>query len=283
LTTIEDGLVDLWGDRDLASIRKRDVIAFLGTFVDRDKGYMANRVLAALRKMFNWAVGQDIITASPCTGIERPTAEVSRERVLTKGELRLIWNAAGADGIGWPFGPIIRLLILTGQRRTEVGEMRWSEIDLENKTWKLPRGRVKNNSGHEVPLSAAAVDILKSLPHVDGGDFVFTTTGTTAVSGFSRAKDILDRKTGIAEWRLHDLRRTAATFMAEELHVAPHVIEAVLNHMSGSKKGVAGIYNRATYATEKRTALDAWSRYVLELVATNVIKITKARAVSNAI
>ncbi|MEP0324578.1 tyrosine-type recombinase/integrase [Bauldia litoralis] len=273
LTIIPGGLVEKWAGRKISDIRKSEVIAVLDGIVDRGKPIMANRVLAVLRKMFNWAVSRSVIDTSPCTGIQAPAAEVSRDRVLTDDELKAVWCAA--DDLGYPFGPLVQLLILTGQRRDEVAGMTWDELDIENRTWKLPRGRVKNDNGHEVPLSEEAIAVLEEVPRVKGSSFVFSTTGRTAVSGFTRAKDRLDIASGVPEWRLHDLRRTATTGMAR-LGIAVHVAEAVLNHKSGTIRGVAAVYNRHTYAEEKRNALDVWGRFVSTLVngaPTNVIPI----------
>jgi integrase len=222
--------------------------------------------------MFAWAVSRDIIAASPCAGVKPPAAETSRDRVLSDDELKTVWRAC--DKVGWPFGPMVKLLALTAQRRDEVAEMRWSEIDFKARTWTLARERVKNDQTHVVPLSDAAIEILQALPEIKGKgehDFVFTTTGATPVAGFSRAKNRLDG--AILEsvdrapdhWTFHDLRRTAASGMAR-LGVNLPVIEKVLNHTSGSFAGVVGIYQRHSFAEEKMTALQTWGRYLNQLV-----------------
>jgi integrase len=203
--------------------------------------------------------------ANPVAGALRVAAETSRERVLTPDELASIWSACREDD----FGRIVRLLVLTAQRREEVGSMTWSELDLEQGLWTIPRERTKNGRSHEVPLSAAAVDILRKLPHRQGREYVFGE-GAGGFSGWSKCKARLDARiaaTGesLHPWRLHDLRRTAATRMAE-MGTLPHVVEALLNHVSGHKAGVAGVYNRATYREEKRQALAAWSNHLHELL-----------------
>jgi integrase len=201
-------------------------------------------------------------------------------------------------------------LLLTAQRRDEVARMEWPEIDLAKRTWNIPRHKVKNDRAHEVHLSAAAIEILESLPRLGDG-LVFTVTGTTAVSGFSRAKRRLDaamvkarrraldlpendaelrKRLGmpagkplpveIPDWILHDLRRTAATGMAR-LNIPPHVVDKILNHVSGTIRGVAAVYNRFEYLDERRRALDAWGGYVEQstmLVATNVVPLVSTRA-----
>jgi integrase len=183
---------------------------------------------------------------------------------LSDDELRSVWNAAGA--MGSPFGPFVQLLILTGQRLNEVAGMAWSEIDLTSGAWTLPRGRVKNDKGHEVPLSAPATDIIRKIPKVNGCDLLFTTNGKRPVSGFSKAKIALDEKSGVEGWTFHDLRRTMASGMAR-LGVGLPVIEKILNHSSGSFRGVVGVYQRHSFADEKRAALDLWGAHVARLVA----------------
>jgi len=185
----------------------------------------------------------------------------------------LVWRAL--EKVGWPFGPIGNLLLLTGARRDEVASMRWGELDLTSGTWRLPKERTKNKRPHEVPLSDAAIEVIESLPRIEGKDgLVSTTTGATAVSGFSRAKRAIDAamlKTlpeGVASpphWTLHDLRRTVATNL-QRLGVRLEVTEAVLNHTSGSRAGIVGVYQRHEYAAEKRAALDAWAKRIEAIV-----------------
>jgi integrase len=172
--------------------------------------------------------------------------------------------------------------MLTGQRRTEVAGMRWREIDMDARIWTLPADRTKNHHEHLVPLSDPVVDILcerQSEQAQIGMDtpLVFTSTGTSPFSGWSRSKARLDGRANVVSWTLHDLRRTLVTRMAEDLRIAPHVVEAVVNHVSGTRAGVAGVYNRALYLDERRAALDAWAGYVLRLVgefeADNVVEL----------
>jgi integrase len=252
-----------WRSRSIDSITRRDVLDVLDRVVDSGAPVMANRVLSAVRKLFNWALSRDIIAISPVAGVKPPSIEKSRDRILNDDELRLVWLAA--DKIGFPFGPLVQLLALSGQRRDEVGQMRWSELDLEERLWTLPRERVKTNQPHEVPLSAAAINVLKSVPHI--GDFVLSTNGTTAASGFSKAKRRIDSllPADVPAWRLHDLRRTVASGMAQ-LGINLPVIEKVLNHASGSFAGIVGVYQRHSFADEKRAALEAWGNFVATLV-----------------
>ena len=193
-------IVVRWGGRRLSDISRRDVNMLLDDIVDRGAPIAANRVLAILRKFCRWAVSREIISQSPCDGVMARSAETPRDRVLDDHELRLIWKAA--DTLGWPFGPIVRLLLLTGARRGEVVGMRWEEVDLEKKLWSLPAARVKNKRAHALPLSSAAIDILKGLPRIENdAGLVFparidrrTNRGKSVVpvSGFSRAKLRLD-------------------------------------------------------------------------------------------
>lgn len=252
--------------RQIDSVKRADVVRVLDTIVANGTPSRANRALAAIKKLMNWCVDRGVIEHSPVAQLRMPAKEQARERVLTDDELRLCWQMAAAEG--YPFAPCVWLLILTGQRRGEVSGMRWSELDLVNATWTLPSRRVKNKSSHIVPLSPLAMDIIRSLPRFLGSDYVFTTTGTTPISGFGRLKERLDTAFGpVAEgWRFHDLRRTAASNLAM-LRTPPHVIEAVLNHKSGIVSGVAAVYNRHTYLDEKREALEAWANRVREIVA----------------
>lgn len=272
--TVPGGIVARWAERPVDAIRRRDVIAVIDECRLRGTGIVANRVLSALGRFFAWCCARDILAASPTNGLRKPVAEAARERVLTDAELVAIWLATANRS---PFGDLVRLLILTGQRRAEVAGMSWPEIDLVACTWTLPGPRTKNGRPHVVPLSAPAVDLLEDAPRYEGGDFLFGLGGETGYSGFSRSKARLDAKikksTGgeLAKWTLHDLRRTVATRMAD-LGVMPHVIEAVLNHVSGSKAGVAGTYNRSLYEPEKRKALEIWAKHVEGCVATALVR-----------
>jgi integrase len=221
------------------------------------------------------------VAANPCTGVWRPGPPPARERVLTPAELRAFW--AATDRVGEPFGAALKLLLLTGARRDEVAGMRKQELSEDGATWTLPGERTKNHRAHVVPLPPLAQRILADVPHIEG-PFVFTTTGKKPISGFSRMKARLDGlmlaaaqeqakaagrvpdAVSIPPWRVHDLRRSAATGMAE-LGIAPHIVEACLNHVSGARAGVAGVYNRATYAAEKETALMRWAAHVEALVS----------------
>jgi integrase len=239
------------GGKRVGDVTRADIHNLLDEMVDRGSPINANRLLAVLRRMFNWCIERGLVERSPCNKLKAPSPEQARDRVLSDSELRVAWQAF--ERIGWPFGRIAQLLLLTGARRDEIAGARWNEIDLEGKTWTIAKERSKNGVAHEIPLSDAAIQIIKSLPRIGGkGDgFVFTTTTRAPVSGWSRAKAHVDKAilavtqddAAPAHWTFHDLRRSAASGMAE-IGIAPHVVEAVLNHKSGTIKGVAAVYNR---------------------------------------
>jgi len=257
------GAIAKWGGRKISTIQRPDVIRLLDGLVDQGNPISANRTLALLRKLFNWAEGRYGLSSNPCDKVEMPGSETARDRVLTDEELAAVWQAASEQG-GY-FASVVKLLILTAQRRNEVAGMEWRELDLPGKLWKLPRGRVKNDSGHEVPLSTQALAVIEAVPRIAGRALVFTTTGTTPVSGFSKVKAEIDEASDVEDWTLHDLRRTAASGMAR-LGVSLPVIEKILNHSSGTFRGVVGVYQRHSFADEKRAALDLWGAHVARLV-----------------
>ncbi len=287
----EREILPAWGQKLIQDVTRRDVIDLLDKIADRGSPIMANRVLATVRKLGNWAVSRDIIQASFAAGVKPVEAERSRERILSDNELRWFWKAT--EKLGQPFGPLFRLLLLTAQRRDEVGDMRAREID--GQKWVIPAERAKNGRAHVVHLSEAAIATLYSVKRIAGrAGYIFTTTGERPASGYSKAKERLDRlmlaiareevaaaggdpeRVAIAHWTLHDLRRSAASGMAR-IGVNLPVIEKVLNHVSGSFGGVAGVYNRHSFSEEMERALDAWARFVLDLVsdkpAANVVSI----------
>ncbi len=261
----------LWGTRPIDTITRRDVLDVLDRIADRTSPLRASRHLALIRKLFNWCLERDILQTSPAANIKPPGREVSRDRVLSDDEIRLMWDCAGA--VGHPFGAIFKLLLVTAQRRDEVGQMRWRDLDLGQGIWTIPRERSKNNVANEVPLSSLALALINGLPRFAGEDFVFSASNGSGrpASGYSKAKLRLDRlmdakraaegSPSALEWWVHDLRRTAASGMAR-LGTPPHVIERVLNHISGSQAGVAGIYNRYGYLPEKRKALEVWAAHL---------------------
>jgi integrase len=252
----------------LASINRATVAVRLGKIANEHGAVSADRARGVLSSFFAWAIGEGLCDTNPVIGTNKHfDGAKSRDRVLTDRELAVIWKTLPNSD----YGAIVRLLILTGQRREEIGAMRWSEIDFKERLIALPPARTKNNRRHDVPLSQAAVAILKSHHARVDRDFVFGDEPRKAeprgFQGWSHCKAVLDKQTSsIGPWRLHDVRRTVATRMAE-LGVQPHIIEAVLNHVSGHKAGVAGVYNRSSYAVEKRAALDLWEKHIEAVTA----------------
>lgn len=253
----------------LGEIDRRVIAQRLGEIETASGPVARNRVRSSLSAFFSWAVTEGLLDANPVQGTAKLDEGGSRERTLTPEELRELWAVLDAEPNA-QYADITRLLILTGQRREEIGGLRWSEI--ERGLIVLPPERTKNSRQHEVPLSRQAKAILERQSKRKGRDFVFGI-GELGFSGWSDCKARLDqallalrRKTNrkakaMPDWRLHDLRRTCATGMAE-FGVQPHIIEAVLNHVSGHKAGVAGIYNRARYAGEMRDALQRWADHL---------------------
>ena len=259
----------------LASIDRATVAARLRVIAKENGLVAADRARGALSAFFAWAIGEGLCELNPVVGTNKAAdEETTRDRVMTDAELAAIWKAAPDSN----YGRIVRLLMLTGCRRIEIGGLRWSEVDLDARKITLPGERTKNARPHEVPLSSDALAILQATPRHAGRDTVFSD-GNGGFSGWSRAKASLDNAATVAPWTLHDLRRTAATRMADS-GVQPHIIEAVLNHVSGHKGGVAGIYNRATYEPEKRAALDTLAIYIMTAVAkskgANVTRLKRA-------
>jgi integrase len=265
--------------RRLSEIKRPDVIEWLDGIVDRPAPIAANRALGWFKGLCNFAVERGVIEVSPIAGIKPPAAETARDRVLSDDELRAVWEAA--DVLEPVYAGLIKLLILTGQRLREVSDMDWKEIDLDAKLWTLPGKRAKNSIEHSIPLSDQTVEILKALPRITGSDFVFTINGRNPIRGAHQAKRRLDALVpDIPPWVLHDIRRTVASGMAR-LGINLPVIEKLLNHVSGSFAGIVGVYQRHSFADEKRAAMTAWARHVQAIVsgaaAGNVVELAKAR------
>lgn len=282
LAMLRKDAAPILGSKPLPEIRRSDVVRVLDAMTDRPA--MAKLMHSTLRKLFRWAVSRGEIERSPMDGAATVRAVPARDRVLSDPELLLAWDAACA--LGGSFGAFFHLLILTGQRRQEVAGMDWCELAHNEQCWKIPANRSKNGVPHEVPLSPASVLVINSLA---GGDawprngLLFTTTGKTPISGFAKLKIRLDEEMNrrlanpsvaphansnvdtISSWRVHDLRRTVATGL-QRLGVRFEVTEAILNHVSGARSGIAGVYQRHDWKDEKREALGAWARHVENVV-----------------
>ena len=266
---IAGNIIKTWGKRPITSIDQADVIALLDAVTDRGSPVAANRVLAAGRKMFNWAIERGTLKVSPFDRVNAPTKEVSRDRVLADSELALILQAA--DRLGPMFGAFVKILTLTGQRREEVAGLKWSELDADFTMWTIPRERTKNGIVHPVPIVPWVKSILAGVPRIEGSPFVLTTNGRSSISGYSKCKAALDA--GITElnggeplapWRMHDLRRSMASHMAR-LGVRLEVVEKLLNHTGGSFAGIVAVYQRHDFLDEKRQALEIWAQHLLAL------------------
>ena len=277
-------------DKPIDKITRKDLVAVIEG-IPAEQPAVRRQVYLILSKLFKWAAGRDDIAASPMIGMNAPPAAKSRKRVLTDDELYFVLDAAKT--LSTPFGAFFELLAITGQRRSEVAGMDWSELSRAERLWTLPEERCKNGVPHLVPLSTTALAILDRLsgtgeqanPTWPSRGLVFTTTGTTPISGFSRAKKLLDAAVlkiakeqalqagedpetiEIPDWRIHDLRRTLATGL-QTLDVRFEVIEAALNHISGmSRAGVAGVYQQHDWKEEKREALEKWAQHCEKLLA----------------
>lgn len=250
--------------KQIDQIKRADVVNACDT-IHKTAPVSANRALAHLKHLMGWCVERGMIGANPIAGMKPLSKEKPRERVLSDEELSALWAACEVEG--YPFGDCMKLLMLSGQRRAEVAEMRWSELDLDKRLWTLPSQRAKNGRQHTVPITDAMMYALRRVPKFIRSDYVFTTTGKSPVSGFGRLKDRLDKALpeGTEPWIIHDLRRTMSTNMAM-LRVPQPVTEALLNHKTGVVSGVAAIYNVYSYADEKREALAEWSQHLVKVV-----------------
>jgi integrase len=258
----DDIVLPTWQGRIVHDIKRRDIIDLVEG-VAEDRPIMANRTLAALSKFFAWLCERDIITASPCTGVKRPSDEHARERILSDDEIRALWLAC--DAIGAPAGACVKALLLTGQRRSEVAGMRRSEITGD--VWTLAPERTKNKQRHDVPLSTQVLAIIEAMPQIAGADYIFTSVGRAPLGHFDRTKRLINaHMEPETPWVPHDLRRTAASGMAK-LGIRLPVIEKVLNHSSGTFRGIVGTYQRHDFAGEKRHALQAWADRVDVIVS----------------
>lgn len=254
---VDHDILPVWRDRYITDITRKDVAALLDGIIERGAPAKARQVHAYLHRMFKWLAGRGTIPANPMQDMERPAKQSSRERVLSDDELAKVWIAA--EGVS---GVVVKMLILTGARREEIAQLKWSEI--QGDEIHLSNGRTKNGEAHIIPLSKSAQQLLASLPRISG-EYVFSLNGQKPVAGWSGIKSKLDAACGVTDWVIHDLRRTCATGL-QALGVTLQVTEAVLGHTSGSRAGIVGVYQRHNYAKEKRDALEMWGEHVTRLV-----------------
>jgi len=263
---IRGEFVRRWGPRPVVEITAEDVAAAIRAIVNRGAIYQAHNAFGWLRGLYNWAIGTGEygVEASPVERLQ-PAKLIgkreARERTLTDAELRAVW--AAAEVVGYPYGPLFRLLILTGQREREVADMTSGELDLVARLWTIPAGRMKGGRAHQVPLAPATAALIEALPRWNAGGHLFgTTAGVTAVNGFSKAKARLDKLSGVTGWKLHDLRRTMRTHLSA-LPVQDMVRELVIAH---AKPGLHRVYDLHAYLEEKRECLDLWEKRLLAIV-----------------
>lgn len=265
-------VVELWGDRKAAQIKRRDVLALLDSVVDRGSPIMANRTLACVRRMFNWAIERDILETSPCLRVKAPAKESSRQRVLSAGEIKTLWEVLESGKskddepltMTQPIRLALQLVLVTAQRVGEVAGASWEEFDLKRNWWTIPGERTKNGLVHRVPLSDMAVDLLTSIQKVTKGPYLFPSPRGTKSNEFrpilasavSHAAGKDRDKFGLAHWTPHDLRRSAASHMTS-VGVSRLVVSKLLNHV---ESGITAVYDRHSYDTEKKKALDQWAR-----------------------
>jgi integrase len=273
---IRKEVLSVWKDKLITEVTRPDILRLLDSLMDRETPMLANKTLAVLKIFLNWATDErGYLSVSPAARIKPPAELVSRERVLDPSELSTIWNAI--EPLGYPVTPFMKILFLTAQRRGEIAQMRWRDIDMDQGLWTVPAEMMKSGRTHLVPLSEAVLELLKTLPRFKH-DYVFSTTsGLKAISGFSKMKQRIDRaireasKKAIPSWCFHDARRTATTMMAP--NVEPHILSAILGHSAAvtvstmPSAAITKVYNRYAYLDEKREALEAWSQYVLKLTA----------------
>jgi integrase len=256
----------------LDKVTRRDVASAL-VAIGRERGNTTAAVArGVLSAFFSWSMQMGLAESNPVVGTVRHETH-TRDRVLTDGELVAIWKACGDDD----FGKIIKLLILLAARRSEVGGMCWSELDLEHGTWTIPQERSKNGHSLTLPLPRMALDVIATVPQRANRDQLFGERNLGGFSQWSLAKQRLDERLEISEWRLHDLRRTAASRLGD-LSVAPHVVERILNHQSGHRAGVAGTHNRSNYTTEVRAALGLWADHINTLATGDKRKVVGLKA-----
>jgi integrase len=251
-----------WAGRSIHEISKRDVVEVVTAIEQRGAPVAANKALKAIKTFLRWCVGRAVLDQSPAEGVPLPSKEVARDRVLDDDELAQVILAARK--IGGPYGGIVELLALTGQRREEVACLQWEELDLAQRIWTLPKSRTKNAKAHVVHLSEQSVAVRRRADQP--GPYLFSLLGTKPFQEFSRAKRRLDQLSEVRGWRLHDLRRTCVSGMAR-LGVAPHVADKILNHQAGTISGVAAVYQRHEFLLERREALERWGAHVAHILA----------------
>jgi integrase len=264
----------IWGDRPLAAISRSDVLERVEALVDVGKPEAARRLFAIIRRLFNWSLARDVygIDRSPCDRL-RPTdligKQTNRSRILTDDELQALWQAT--ERMGYPWGPVLRLLLLTGLRRMEIVGARWAEFDLTKTIFTIPAERMKSGVAHVVPLTAETLTIIQELPHIDGNECLFTSglMGDRPVSGFTEMKEKLARlmaAPGIGmDWTLHDLRRTMRTHLSALPVPGGDLVRELM--MAHAKPGLHRVYDMHIYLEERRRGYELWAERLMAIVS----------------
>jgi integrase len=253
--------------RPAARVTRSDAVNVLDQLIRADTPAIAGRTLAYARACYGWAEKRGKVPANPFTGLPIPAGVEARDRVLSSEELGRVWNAAFA--MAEPWGPLFRVLVMTLARREEVAAMRWSELSPDFTMWTIPGSRMKRGQAHIIALSDPARDALRAVTRIKGRDLVFSTTGKTHVSGFTKAKAALDKAAKVTDWRLHDFRRTGVSALAS-MGFDSIVADKLLAHQPGKLSGVARVYQRHDFAPERKAALEAWATHVLRCENPNV-------------
>jgi integrase len=243
-------------------VTRKDIVRIVDIIAEERGKVAADRSRAGLSSFFGWCVDRGYREENPTLGIRARSSNGARTRVLNDAEIKAVWHASGEGD----YGAILKLLILTGQRKTEIADLAWNEIDINKRQILLPAHRVKNGREHLVPLAEPALDLLKALPRYLGRNLVFGT-GSGGFSGWSKAKAALDEglsATISVPWVVHDIRRSVASGMGA-LGIDLHITEKVLNHQSGSFAGIVSVYQRYEFEPQKRAALEKWAAHVAQL------------------
>ena len=264
-------------NRPAARVSRADAVNTLDALAKAGRVAMAGRTMAYARACFRWAEKREKVPDNPFMSLPIPAGTVERERVLTNQELGCVWRAA--TDMPYPWGPFFRLLLMTLARREEVAGMGWSEISADLSTWTIPSARMKRGLSHVVALPGEARQVLTTIPHIGGQDLIFSTTGRTPISGFAKAKAALDRASGVTGWRLHDIRRTGVSALAE-MGIDSIVADKLLAHQPSKLRGAARVYQRHDFARERASALEDWANHILRCAdaehGANVVTLRRA-------
>ncbi len=261
--TIARDLNPRFGRMKASAVARRGVIKLLDDICERGAPIQANRTLEILRKIYNWGVGREIVPTNPCVGIERPSPEKRRERVLTDDEIRAVWSAL--DQETYRMAGLFKLRLLTAQRGGEISHMRWQDIDQRSGWWTIPSEYSKNGLAHRVPLSAQAFEIVREMQgRAEGAEWVFPSpSGKGPTTVVWKAAGRIRKRSGV-DFVPHDLRRTVASRITGDLGISRLVVSKLLNHV---ETGITAVYDRHSYDREKRQALDAWDRRLVEIIS----------------